>query len=449
VVFLRDHVASHMVSGDPVTILIAESFAPVRVRLAAALRARGFETVETVDAVDVARVLSKQIPSSFVVSAGLNGGKGLDLVRCISTMEKTKGKPKVVVLDEGDRAEDMELLTGLDSVVTVKRSADLDIFSQDVVGAIEKALPGLKKSPSAAAEPAPGGNGGRTRDCAAFSQDTSDRMGVAFEFYERVVRMVKDNQLPGPILPEMLNDALTVFANPNVSFEDVVRLVKKHQMLALRLLSVANSAFYACAGGRVTTIDGAMARVGINGARQFVEAAATKAFLLGKDPALRALIARRLEASCLVAMVCDRLASSARYIQSEVYAVGLLHNIGQTFLLYTLALLQERGQRVKYDEASLEVMLANRAASLNSLVCRALPLPADVGMVFVAQERCSPVVAFVHQSMWIADRIQGGMAPADLALDTEAELLGLTAPALESLRKDLVQIVELMRSDAS
>jgi hypothetical protein len=132
-------------------------------------------------------------------------------------------------------------------------------------------------------------------------------------------------------------------------------------------------------------------------------------------------------------------------MQSEVYVVGLLHNVGQIFLLYTLALLQERGQAQKFDAAALEVMLANRTASLNSLVCRALPLPGDVGAVFSPQERWSPAVAFVHQAMWIVDRLQAGVMPADLTLDTEAELLGLGAPALEQMKKDLGKIVALVR----
>jgi two-component system response regulator RegA len=432
-----------MAPGESVIILLAEGFAPVRVRLAAALRSKGFEIIETVDAVDVARVLSKQIPSSFVISAGLTGGKGMDLVRCLSSMDKTRSKPKVVVLDGDEKPETLARLAGLEAVVPIRRSANVDDFARDVVTAIEKALTSATIAP--AAKPAEGE--GRTCEYsqAIFSKDSNDRMSMAFESYEKVVQMVKDNHLPGPILPEMLSDALTVFADPNVSFEKVVGLVKKHQTLAIRLLSVANSAFYACAGGRVTTIDGAMSRVGINGARQFVEAAATKSFLLAKDPVLYALTAKRLETSYLVAMVCDRLAGTARYQQSEVYVVGLLHNIGQIFLLYTLALLQERGQPQKFDAAALEVMLANRTASLNSLVCRALPLPGDVGTVFSPQERWSPAVAFVHQAMWIVDRFQSGTTPGDLAIDTEAELLGLGAPALEHMKKDLIKIVALVR----
>ena len=438
-----------MVAAGADTVLIAESFAPVRVRLAAALRAKGFEIVETVDAVDVARELSKGIPSGFVVSADLAGGKGLDLVGCLSNMAKTKDKPKVVIIDETDNGQAMTRLAGFDAVVTVGRSADMDVFARDVVAALESGLAAFRGMPPGTPEPAPTEDGRRGADSspAIVSQDASDRMSAAFTFYEKVVRMVKENRLPGPILPEILSDALTIFANPNVSFETVVNLVKKHQALAVRLLAVANSAFYSCAGGRVTSITAAMSRVGINGARQFIQAAATKAFEMGKDPVLHALIAKRLETSYLVAMVCDRLAAGAGNTQTDVYAVGLLHNVGQTFLLYTLALLQEQGPRQRYDAAALDVMLANRAASLNNLVCRALPLPADVGRVFSPQESWSTVVAFVHQAIWVADRLGKDPAPADLVHDAEAELLGLTAPALERLQKHLPQIVELVHSD--
>jgi hypothetical protein len=47
--------------------------------------------------------------------------------------------------------------------------------------------------------------------------------------------------------------------------------------------------------------------------------------------------------------------------------------------------------------------------------------------------------------MWVVDRLQAGILPAGLTLDTEAELLGLGAPALEQMKKDLPKVLSLVR----
>jgi HD-like signal output (HDOD) protein len=286
---------------------------------------------------------------------------------------------------------------------------------------------------------------------AATSQKQLDSIGQAFQFMEKVVEMVKQDKLPGPVVPGMLTEALELFADPGVSFEAVATFGRKHQTVSARLLAIANSAYYARPGGRVGTLESAISRIGLTATRDLIQAVAAKAYMVGRDPVLQAMILEKLRTAYFIALLCNELARRARFRRAgDAQAVGLFHNIGQVFLLYTLALMRDKGLDLDLDASMIAAALAERSEDLNRILVKLVKLPPEIVAVFSASESSDPesetMVGFVHQSIWISDRLAGGISPAELELDDQGEVLGLTEPVVGFLKDRLPPLLEAVEA---
>ena len=116
------------------------------------------------------------------------------------------------------------------------------------------------------------------RAAAADSSLAREKRGERLEDLERaasiekalatlsnVVARVEKNDLPGPMIPTLLAEVRDLFSDKNVRFGSIAALVRRHPALALRVLGLANSAFYRGKGERYssTGIEAAIARLGM------------------------------------------------------------------------------------------------------------------------------------------------------------------------------------------
>jgi hypothetical protein len=140
-----------------------------------------------------------------------------------------------------------------------------------------------------------------------------------------------------------------------------------------------------------------------------------------------------------------RLTKATRALSAPL--VGLFHNIGQTFFLYALALLEEKGELKDYAHSAVSVMIANRMGEMNAVVGRLLSLPEDVGALFSGTgPPRSQTVEVVHKAMWVIQRALDPAAPPKLQLDAAGELLGLTPELVEALNPNVPVIRSLVAS---
>src|SRR5262249_22649510 len=119
--------------------------------------------------------------------------------------------------------------------------------------------------------------------------DAVKSLDRAFQIFERVVELFRSNRLPGPLMPALLSAVRALLQNEDVSFKEIGTLVEQHQLLAAKLLALANSAYYSV-GSRIVSVTQALNRIGMQQSWVLLHAAAALSYVVGKDPALRQMI---------------------------------------------------------------------------------------------------------------------------------------------------------------
>lgn len=257
-----------------------------------------------------------------------------------------------------------------------------------------------------------------------------------------VVSRVDNHDLPGPMMPQLLVRLRRKLQDPRLSLYDLAEFVKPHQALSARVMALANSAHYS-RGVPVTSLRQALPRIGLERAGALMQAVATLEYEVGSDARTRALIRRFLKESYLSALVAEQLAEACLHPEpAEVYTAGLFHNIGSTFLVYTFALLFERGAAKAIAPDALEATaLANRG-QLNRLLGKALELPEALQHLDEAAASAPfATERLVVQAAWVAEHaLANSMDPVEL--DADARMLGVDQNAIEMVNRALPKITE-------
>lgn len=418
-------------------VVIADSLPPTRERLTAAFRELGWSVTPAVSEDDLRRALSHKKPHLMVVSSDLGQGQGVRALRSILAEPDTADCPGVLLIEGEGMPRELRNRPLPESIQPLSRPRGRDSFMDSVLKTAELAL-------SSAPPPRPES---RKPSGAETVSEPLRALDNAYVVFDRVLEIVERNELPGPVAPGVLGEIMTLLVDPDVAFKDIAACLRKHQTLAARLLEIANSARYS-RGTRFTTVDAALSQLGLRVVSTQLQAFAAQQYVVGRDSKLRTMISHSLATAYAVSLACDdivRLTKATRALNAPL--VGLFHNIGQTFFLYALALLEEKGELKDYAHSAVSVMIANRMGEMNAVVGRLLSLPEDVGALFSGTgPPRSQTVEVVHKAMWVIQRALDPAAPPKLQLDAAGELLGLTPELVEALNPNVPVIRSLVAS---
>ena len=257
-----------------------------------------------------------------------------------------------------------------------------------------------------------------------------------------VVKRVESEDLPGPMMPQLLLKLRQKLRDPHLSLADLSDFVRPHQALSARVMALANSPHY-CRAVPAASLRQALPRIGLERAGALLQAVATLEYEVGSDARTRALLRRLLKESYLTAMFAEHLAVRSRHPQAaEAYTIGLFHNIGPTFLVYTYALLFEQGAVKGIAPNALDQIALENRGQLNGLLVRELDLPDCLGTLDSATIGPSKSLErLVIQAGWMAERaLDSNMDPFEL--DVDARMLGLDEPMIDETNRALLDIGE-------
>jgi len=175
-----------------------------------------------------------------------------------------------------------------------------------------------------------------------------------------------------PVFPAVAQRALALTTNPDTTVRALADLVSKDQVLATRVLALANSAWWG-ALQEVSTVHEAIVRLGMDAVRNVVLTVCYSTTV--RDEAVYGnrgplLIDHALGTAYLARLVAER----ARVDLEEAFLCGLVHDIGKLVIL-KLAYDHRRKSGSAVHEAELERTLAERHADLGGRVLRKLNLP--------------------------------------------------------------------------
>lgn len=256
-----------------------------------------------------------------------------------------------------------------------------------------------------------------------------------------VLARVTDQNLPGPMMPKLLTQLRRKLAEPKLSLHDLADFVRPHQALSARVMQLVNSPMYR-RGEPTTSLRQALPRIGLKTTGALLQAVAMLEYEVGSDASTRAMIRRFLKESYLTALVAEKLAAITQHPDpGEAYTVGLFHNIGPTFLLYTFALLFERGVVDNISKEALEQTALDGRAQLNGVLVEALELPdALLRLDGAAMGMTDATEWLVLQALWVAERLLASREP--LAVDAEASMMGLDKEILTALEPSVGRLLE-------
>jgi putative nucleotidyltransferase with HDIG domain len=134
-----------------------------------------------------------------------------------------------------------------------------------------------------------------------------------------------------PMLPALAADVMGLAIDPDVSIARIARVITKDQVLAARVLRLANSALFG-ALQEITTVNDAVIRMGTGPVRNVVLAVCFTSRLSGANvygPQGRDLMDHAIGTAYLARLIAEKLGADAE----EAFMCGLLHDMGKLLIL--------------------------------------------------------------------------------------------------------------------
>jgi HD-like signal output (HDOD) protein len=425
-------------------LVVAAGSAPMRRLLAQRLGTCGVDIVEAVDVDEAVAALTKFNPASLILSSDLGcDNAGLRLARHLGLFACRRRLPIVLLVEKSDEVERLGPLAPVVHVLEVSRFRSLNVLARTVLNLHHRAVERVKSlsNEELSALENMSENQGEVEELNAHQAFLDDAM----DLFGTVVKKIRDGRLPGPVMPELLGRVQELFADSNTGVREVSLFIEQNQVLAARLLSLANSAVYS-RGTVIREVDKAVSRLGTEECASMMRAVAALGFVRGTHEGLRALIQESLRRAYCVGLFAEHLARIANHPRpSLLQTAGLFHNVGATFLLYTVALMHEKGEVTEINTRALATTAKSKADELNRMVCRNMRLPADIEKIyeFDSEEAKDPLLQLVHRAMWISNFILDRDVTS-VEHSVEAELLGLSKLDLDAINQRMPVMLEAL-----
>ena len=161
-----------------------------------------------------------------------------------------------------------------------------------------------------------------------------------------------------PTLPSVPQRIMRMVYDPMTSVSDIARVVNEDPVLTLKILKLANCAFY---GGRqpITSLEVACSRLGIKMIVKVVQAVGSKEVFKTRSKELQGTMRSLWKHSVVTAYCAGEIASLMPILSSdEIFLAGLVHDIGKVVLFNVLNQLYSEGKLwAKPDTDSFEQLV--------------------------------------------------------------------------------------------
>lgn len=158
---------------------------------------------------------------------------------------------------------------------------------------------------------------------------------ICFRILEDIARDLSGEVVSFPTFLDITFQVRSALKNPNLTVEQLARLVGAEPLMSTKIIRMANSAAMNPSGKAIADIKSAIARVGMEAVRSVSFSVAMEQLLQSKNMAPFEFLSKKLwEHSILVAALCRVLAKKhARINADEAMFAGLVHDIGVFYLL--------------------------------------------------------------------------------------------------------------------
>lgn len=235
-----------------------------------------------------------------------------------------------------------------------------------------------------------------------------------------------------PMLPEFAHKVIALVSDPDVSIANLSEIVSKDQVLASRLLGMANSAYFASMQ-EISTVQEAIMRMGTGAVRNLV---VTVCFYSRMHD--RNVYGERgrplLEHGIGTAYMARVIAGAVREDEDEAFMYGLLHDIGKLVILKVAHDIRRQSGVVVAPE-DLDTVMAEMHPVVGARVLRRWHLPTmlDDPIVFHHDWQKATVTPKKAALTYFANRLSHrygfgcAIEEFDALADPACDVLGLDA----------------------
>lgn len=159
---------------------------------------------------------------------------------------------------------------------------------------------------------------------------------------KEIVEKIRDGNIALPEMPKVVDELRAVLSDLTVETEAVIKVLEKDPSLAARMIATANTAAYG-GRGRITDLNSAVTRLGNRTIDNLVQTAALQGMFTFRSPAFKQVFRDMWKAQFMSACLCRDVARECGVGDpDEMYLLGLMHNIGELFLLRVFGELFQR-----------------------------------------------------------------------------------------------------------
>ncbi len=309
------------------TICIADPDGDVSASLDEILTQKGLESVKAVDAAGVLRMVSSGV-DALIIDVTAEAMSASDLLPQLAE-QKT---PYLAIAAEATA----------EATIFAMRNGCLDWLAKPVEEAeLWAALARLEKRTG--------------RSLLGGSAAVDEPPPASRNLIRVIARRIKEGNIDLPEVPQILRELNALLTNLEVEAEEVRVLIEKDPSLSARLVATANTAAY---GGRnwearITDLQSTVTRLGNAAIRNLVQTEAIKDMFTFRSPAFKSVFDKMWRAQFMSACLAREIAVALEMEEAEeVYLVGLMHNIGELFLLRVFGELfqKQNNQLLSMDE---------------------------------------------------------------------------------------------------
>jgi HD-like signal output (HDOD) protein/DNA-binding NarL/FixJ family response regulator len=319
------------------------------------LRQRGFDAASAAGGLEALQMIREKKPALVLLDLLMPRIDGLKVLETLRKDPATKDLP-VVLLTDDSRREHVQAAARLGvQGYLLKSHFSIDKLFEQIRrsrgGAVaadkpasERAAPAVRpvvqadappaaktvRSPRAASPP-PGGAAATAPSTPAVPADEEPAFPVPQALEKNAVLGKIQRELDLQPMPAVLRYVMALTNNTNTSIEEVAKVVRQDQALAVKVLRMANSTFYGT-GKRAQSLLEAGQRIGMAGIKNATVAILTMEHFAGAHcPGLNQ--GRFWEHSLASALLTQLIAERLKLKDAEeLFLAGLLHDLGRVIL---------------------------------------------------------------------------------------------------------------------
>ncbi|OFX25375.1 MAG: hypothetical protein A2V77_13530 [Anaeromyxobacter sp. RBG_16_69_14] len=285
------------------------------------------------------------------------------------------------------------------------------------------------------------------------------------EVHVRLLRLFASPSYRPPLLPAVALEIMQLSRRPSATFEEVVAILEHDPILAAKVLSIAQSVFYA-PRSPILSLKQATVRLGMKTLRDLVLEAALKLRVFrvpGYEAAMERLARHSTVTAYLMRALCRQTAIEVEY----AFLCGLLHDVGIAACLLALSD-DARREAIPFD--ALGTVLDEVHEEASGLIARLWGLPAEIQQVAGTHHQLMvggtphPVNAAVIVAEQLACELDAGVAAQPDAGDSSGrrpldvnppevfaaacDALGFDGHRIDAARTEAAEIVKTLSCPA-